>query len=140
MPKTIAQNKKAYHEYEFLEKFEAGIALKGPEIKSIREGRVNLSGTFCRIQNDEAFVLNMHIAKADEPERTRKLLLHRSEIKSLIGKTQQKGLTLIPISLYLKNGKAKLEIALSRGKKIYDHRETLKKRDSKRQAQRDLKE
>lgn len=138
--KSIAQNKKAYHEYEILEKFEAGIVLTGLEIKSIRAGRVNLSGTFCRIQENELWVLNMHIAKAKEPERSRKLLLHKNEIKSLIGKTQQKGLSLIPLSLYLKRGKAKLEIALARGKKIYDRRETIKKRDLKRQTERDIRE
>ncbi|MFA6492577.1 MAG: SsrA-binding protein SmpB [Patescibacteria group bacterium] len=138
--KIIAQNKKAYHEYEILEKFEAGLVLNGTEIKSIRNGRVNLSGTFCRIQNNELWVLNLHIASTLEPERTRKLLVHKSEIKSLIGKTQQKGLTLIPLSLYIKKGKAKLEIALVRGKKIHDQRETIKKRDTKRQVQRELSE
>ena len=138
--KPIAQNKKAWHEYEILEKFEAGLELKGAEIKSIREGRVSLTGTFCRIQNDEAHILNMHIAKTEEPERTRKLLLHKSEIKSLLGKTQQKGFALIPLSLYLRKGKAKLQIALARGKKIYDRREEFKKRDLKRQTERELKE
>ncbi|KKQ17882.1 MAG: SsrA-binding protein [Berkelbacteria bacterium GW2011_GWA1_36_9] len=136
----IARNKKAHLEYEFLEKFEAGIVLQGQEIKAIRHGRISLASTFCRIQNNEAFVLNMHIGSTDEPERTRKLLLHKNEIKSLIGKTQQKGLTLVPLALYIKKGKAKLEIALVRGKKIYDHRETLKKRDLKRQSERELKE
>lgn len=138
--KILGQNKKAYQEYQILEKFEAGLVLKGSEIKAIRNGRVNLNGTFCRIQNNEAFVLNMHIANTLEPERTRKLLLHKQQIQSLIGKTQQKGFSLIPLSLYLKKGKAKLEIALGRGKKIYDHRETLKKRDQKRQTERELKD
>ncbi len=134
-------------EYEILEKFEAGLVLTGQEIKAVRSGRINLAGTFCRIQNlpggkagNEAYVLNMHIAGSDEPERTRKLLLHKNEILSLSGKTQQKGFALIPLSLYLKKGKAKLEIALSRGKKIYDHRETLRKKDLYRQAERELKE
>jgi SsrA-binding protein len=136
----ITQNKKAHLEYEFLEKFEAGIQLTGKEIKAIRDHRVNLNGTFCRIQNEEAYILNMHIANTDEPERTRKLLLHKAEIRSLLGKTQQKGFTLIPVSLYLKKGKAKLEIALSRGKKIYDHRQTLRKKDLNRQTERELKE
>lgn len=145
--KIIARNKKARYEYKILEKFEAGIVLTGLEIKSIREGRVNLSGTFCRIQTmpsrqagNEAWVLNMHIAKTQEPERSRKLLLHKGEIKSLIGKTQQKGLSLIPLSLYIKKGKAKLEIALARGKKLYDRREQIKKRDLRRQTERELKE
>ena len=138
--KTIAFNRRAIHEYHILEKFEAGIVLSGQEIKAIRAHRVNLSGTFCRIQNNEAFVLNMHISGVDESERSRKLLLHKSEIQTLLGKTQQKGLALIPLSLYLKKGKAKLEIALCRGKKIYDHREQLRKKDLNRQAERDLKE
>lgn len=136
----VSRNKKAHHEYEILERFEAGIVLTGQEIKSIRKGRINLSGGFCRIQNNEAWALNLHIAQVDEPERSRKLLLHKSQIQSLMGKTQQKGLTLIPLSLYLKKGKAKLEIALSRGKKIYDRREQIKKRDLKRQTERELKE
>jgi SsrA-binding protein len=143
---SIAQNKKTFVEYEILEKFEAGLVLTGQEIKAIRSGRINLSGTFCRISNppaskagNEAFVLNMHIANVDEPERSRKLLLHKAEIQSLIGKTQQKGLSLIPLNLYLKKGKAKLEIALARGKKLYDHRDTLKKRDIDRETERELK-
>src|SRR3990167_204396 len=137
---AVAQNKKAHLEYEILEKFEAGIVLTGQEIKSIRHGRVNLSGTFCRIQKGELWILNMHIANTAEPERSRKLLLHKTEIQSLIGKTHQKGLSLIPLSLYLKKGKAKLEIALARGKKLHDHREVIKKRDIKRQMERELKE
>ncbi len=114
--------------------------MTGQEIKAIRAHRVNLTGGFCRIQRDEAWILNMHIANVDEPERSRKLLLHKSEIQSLIGKTQQKGLSLIPLSLYIKKGKAKLEIALARGKKIHNRREELKKRDINRQTERDLKE
>lgn len=126
-------------EYEILEKFEAGIVLTGQEIKAIRNHRVNLNGTFCRIAPDGATVLNMHIATADEPERTRKLLMHKAELKSLLGKTQQKSYSIVPLSIYIKKGKAKLEIALVRGKKLYDHRETLKKRDLNRQTERDLK-
>lgn len=137
--KPIAQNKKAWHDYEILEKFEAGLVLTGTEIKSIRARRISLASGFCRIQDDEAWVLNLHIAKAEDPERSRKLLLHKTEIKSLLGKTRQKGLTLIPLSLYLKKGKAKLEIALARGKKLYDHREQIKKRDQKREMERELK-
>jgi len=136
---AIAQNKKAWHEYEILEKFEAGIVLTGQEIKAIRAHRVNLSGTFARIQGNEAWILNMHIANVDEPERSRKLLMHKVEIQSLIGKTQQKGLALIPLSIYLKKGKAKVEIALARGKKLYDRRDELKKRDLERQTERELK-
>ena len=137
---SISQNKKAWHEYEILEKFEAGIVLTGQEIKAIRAHRVNLSGTFARIQNSEAWILNMHISNVDDPERSRKLLMHKGEIQSLIGKTQQKGLALIPLSIYLKKGKAKVEIALARGKKIYDRRDEIKKRDLSRQVERDLKE
>lgn len=132
---SIAQNKKAYLEYEILEKFEAGIVLAGEEIKAIRSGRINLNSTFCRISDNSATVLNMHIANVAEPERTRKLLLHKTEIVSLWGKTQQKGFSLIPLALYLKKGKAKLEVALCRGKKIYDHRETIKKKDLNRQIE-----
>ena len=138
--KQIAFNRKALHEYIILEKFEAGLVLTGEEIKAIRHHRVNLAGAFCRIQGDEAWVLNMHIANTKEPERTRKLLLHKNEIQFLIGKTQQKGLSLIALSLYIKKNHAKLELALARGKKLYDHREELKKRDISRQTERELKE
>jgi len=136
--KQIAFNRRAWHEYEILEKFEAGIVLNGEEIKAIRANRVSLAGAFCRIQGNEAWVLNMHIANTKEPERTRKLLLHKNEIQSLIGKTQQKGLALIALSLYIKKNRAKLELALARGKKLYDHRESLKKRDISRQTEREL--
>jgi len=136
----ITKNKKAYFEYEILDKFEAGLVLTGAEIKAIRANRVNLTGTFCRVQNGEAWVLNMHIATLEEPERSRKLLMHKNEIQSLIGKTQQKGFVIIPLALYIKKGKAKLEIALARGKKLYDHRDDLKKKDLNRQVQRELKE
>lgn len=138
--KQIAFNRQALHEYEILEKFEAGIVLNGEEIKAIRAGRANLSGAFCRISNSEAWVLNMHISNTKEPERSRKLLLHKNEINSLMGKTQQKGMSLISLSLYFKKNHAKLEIALARGKKLYDHRETLKKRDMNRQTERELKD
>ena len=134
----LAQNKLAGIEYEVLEKFEAGLVLTGAEIKAIRGHRANLNGTFCRVSNREAWVLNMHISNTDEPDRTRKLLLHKAQIQSLIGKTQQKGLSLIPLGLYIKKGHAKLEIALARGKKLYDHRQELKKRDLDRTASREL--
>lgn len=137
--KQIAFNRKAFHEYEILEKFEAGIVLTGEEIKAIRQNRVSLAGAFCHVQGSEAWVLNMHVSNTKEPERSRKLLLHKNEIQSLIGKTQQKGLALIALSLYIKKNHAKLEIALARGKKLHDHRETLKKRDINRQTERELK-
>jgi SsrA-binding protein len=137
--KPIAFNRQALHDYQILEKFEAGIVLSGEEIKAIRDHRANLAGAFCRIQQNEAGVLNMHIANTKEPERSRKLLLHKNEIQSLIGKTQQRGLSLIALSLYIKKNHAKLELALARGKKLHDHRETLKKRDISRQTERELK-
>lgn len=137
---AIATNKKAFAEYTILEKFEAGIVLTGEEIKAIRNHRANLAGAFCRVNNNEAWVLNLHIATVKEPERTRKLLLHKNEIQSLIGKTQQRGLSLIALSLYIKKNHAKLEIALARGKKLHDHRDELKKRDISRQTERELKE
>jgi SsrA-binding protein len=136
--KPITQNKLANVEYEVLDKIEAGLVLTGEEIKAIRAHRVNLNGTFCRISHNEAWVLNMHISNTLEPERSRKLLLHKSQIQSLMGKAQQKGLSLIPLALYIKKGHAKLEIALARGKKIYDRRDELKKRDLNRTASREL--
>jgi len=133
----LAENKKAWYEYEILEKFEAGLVLTGQEIKAIRAHRANLNGTFCRVSNNEAWILNMHIAETPEPERSRKLLLHKAQLISLQTKLQQ-GLTLVPLSLYLKKGKAKLEIALARGKKLHDRRDALKNRDLDRQAEREL--
>lgn len=134
---SIAQNKKAYLEYEVLEKFEAGIVLTGVEIKAIRAGKVNLNGTYCRIHSGELFVLNLHLGGVDEPEKSRKLLMHKSEIQKLATKTEQKGLAIVALSIYLKKGKAKLEIGLVRGKKLYDHREQLKKKDIQRAKQRE---
>lgn len=133
----LAENKKAWHEYEFLDKFEAGIVLTGQEIKAIRDHRANLNGTFCRVTNGEAWILNMHVSNTYDPERSRKLLLHKSQLISLQTKMQQ-GLTLIPLSLYLKKGKAKVEVALARGKKLYDQREVIKKRDLDRQTARGI--
>ncbi|AKM82568.1 TPA: SsrA-binding protein SmpB [Candidatus Berkelbacteria bacterium] len=135
---SIAYNKKANLEYEILEKFEAGIVLSGLEIKMIRAGKINLNGTYCRVLNGEIFVLNMHLGGVDEPERSRKLLMHKSEIQYLASKTEQKGLSIVALAVYIKKGKAKLEIGLARGKKIYDHREQLKKKDIQRQKQREL--
>lgn len=135
----LSKNKKAYFDYEITEKFEAGIVLAGAEIKAIRAGKANLSGTFCRIYNNEAVVLNMHIEGVEDPERSRKLLMHKNEILSLQHKLEQKGLNLIPLSLYLKRGYAKLEISLAKGKKNYDRREELKKRDIERQKEKDIK-
>jgi len=134
----ITKNKKAYFEYEISEKFEAGIVLTGPEIKAIRAHRVNLNGTFCRIQDGEAWIINMHINETPEPERSRKLLMHKKELISLQHKTQQ-GFSLVPLSLYLKKGRAKLEIGLGRGKKLRDQRQTIRQRDLDRQQEREIK-
>jgi SsrA-binding protein len=145
--KVIATNRKAHFHYEILEKFEAGLCLVGSEVKSLREGKANLSDAYAIIQNNEAFLLNCHISPYSnagpfnhEPTRTRKLLLHRSEINKLIGKTQEKGLTLIPIRLYFKKGKAKMELGLGKGKKLFDKRETIKRREQDREMAKILKQ
>lgn len=145
--KVIATNRKAQHEYQFHDSFEAGLVLKGSEIKSIRAGRVSLQEGFVLFENGEAWLVNVHIAPYDpasrqnhEPKRKRKLLLHRREIDRLQSRAQEKGFTVVPTRLYLKEGRAKVEIALARGKKLYDKREAIAKRDSKRQVDRALKE
>lgn len=145
--KVVAQNRKARHDYHIEETMEVGLVLTGTEIKSIRAGKVNLKDSFARIQEGEVFLHNMHISPYEQgnrynhdPLRTRKLLLHRRQINKLIGLTKEKGYTLIPLKLYLKNGLAKLDLALGKGKKLYDKRETMKKRDADREAQRALKE
>ncbi len=141
------KNKKAYHDYEILEKYEAGIALKGTEVKSLREGKANLRDAFVRIENGEAYLFNAYIAPYShgnlfnhEPTRKRKLLLHKSEIKRLFGKSQEKGLTIIPLRMYFnERGKVKVEIALARGRKKYDKREAIKRRELEREAQKAMK-
>ncbi len=145
--KVIATNRKARYEYQFLDTYEAGLVLQGSEIKSIRAGRVSLQEGFVLFEDGEAWLVNVHIAPYDpahdqnhEPRRRRKLLLHRREIQRLQAGTQEKGFTVVPVRLYLKEGRAKLEIALARGKKQYDKRQTIAKRDSKRQIERALKE
>jgi len=139
--KLVATNKKAFHEYFILEKLEAGVSLVGTEVKSIREGRINLKDSYAHIREGEAFLFNCHISpythgnrQNHEPTRTRKLLLQRKEIRKLIGKTQEKGLTLVPIRVYLKRGLVKIELALVRGKKLYDKRETEKRKETDREA------
>ncbi|WP_243290362.1 SsrA-binding protein SmpB [Bacillus sp. FJAT-47783] len=141
--KTVAQNKKAYHDYFIEETYEAGIVLQGTEIKSIRLGRVNLKDSFARIDKGEVFLHNMHISPYEqgnrynhEPLRTRKLLLHKKEISKLIGTTKEQGYSLVPLKLYLKNGFAKVLIGLGKGKKKYDKREDLKKKEAKREIER----
>ncbi|GAA4718116.1 SsrA-binding protein SmpB [Brevibacillus fulvus] len=145
--KTLAQNRKARHDYHIEDVYEAGIALTGTEIKSLRAGRVQLKDSFARIENGEVMLHNVHISPYEqgnrynhEPERTRKLLLRRLEILKLIGLTREKGYSLVPLSIYLKGGWAKVELALARGKKNYDKREDLKKKDAARDIQRALRE
>ena len=145
--KVIATNRKARHEYHFHDTYEAGLVLMGSEIKSIRAGRVSLQEGFVLFEGGEAWLVNVHIAQynpasqqSHEPRRRRKLLLHRREIDRLRGRVQEKGYTVIPTKLYLKDGRAKVEIALARGKRQYDKRQTLAKRDSKRRIERALKE
>lgn len=145
--KIIAQNKKATHDYYIEEKYEAGILLTGTEIKSIRAGKVNLKDSFARISNGEVYIHNMHISPFEhgnrfnhEPTRARKLLLHKQEIAKLIGLTKEKGYSLVPLKIYLRNGFAKIEIALAKGKKLYDKRQTIAKRDAERQMARVLRE
>jgi SsrA-binding protein len=138
---NIAENRKAFHDYHLLETFEAGIALMGTEVKAIREGRVNLRDSFARLENGEVFLFNVNISPYShrgyaehEPLRRRKLLLHRHEIRKLIGKTVEKGMTLIPTRLYFKNGRVKVAISLAKGKKEYDKRETVKRREADRET------
>jgi SsrA-binding protein len=145
--KVIATNRKARHEYHFHDTYEAGLVLKGSEIKSIRAGRVSLQQGFVLITDGEAWLVDVHIAPYEqagrsghEPRRRRKLLLHRREIDRLGGQVQQKGYTIVPTRLYLKDGLAKVEIALARGKRQYDKRRAIAERDSKRQVERALKE
>jgi SsrA-binding protein len=143
---VITVNRKARHDYHILENFEAGIVLKGSEIKSIRAGKVNLSDAYARPENGELWLYNSHIASYDaasynthEPIRPRKLLLHRKEIDGLTSKVVQKGLTLVPLKLYIKHGVAKVELGVARGKKVYDKRETIARRDAEREMERALK-
>jgi SsrA-binding protein len=145
--KTVAVNRRARHEYAVEETLEAGIALTGTEIKSIRAGRVNLAEAYARIEKGEAWLIGAHIAPYEqgnrnnhEPTRTRKLLLHRDQISELIGRTQAKGFTLVPLKLYIRNGMAKLEIGIARGKKAYDKRRTIAERDARRELERATKE
>ena len=144
--RTITVNRKAYHDYHILESLEAGIALKGSEIKSIRAGRVNLRDAYAKPENGELWLFNSHIASYDaasynthEPIRPRKLLLHREEIDGLAGKVMQKGLTLVPLKLYIKHGVAKIELGVAKGKRVYDKREAIARRDAEREMDRALK-
>ena len=144
---VVAQNRKARHDYHIEETYEAGIVLTGTEIKSLRGGQGNLKDSFARISNGEAWLHNMHISPYEqgnrynhEPTRARKLLLHKKEIDRLIGLTKEKGYTLVPLRVYIKNGFAKVLIGLGKGKKKYDKREDLKEKDAKREIQRAFKD
>lgn len=144
--KTVVTNRKAYHNYHIGESIEAGIVLTGTEIKSIRAGRVSLGDAYVKPEGGELWLLNAHIARYEagsymshEPTRPRKLLLHRKEIDSLAGKIQEKGLTLVPLKLYIKDSIAKLEIAPAKGKKLYDKRETIARRETDREIRRAIK-
>lgn len=143
--KPVAQNKKAYHEYFVLEKLEAGIELFGTEVKSIRQGKINLKDAWCSVKEGEMFVHGMHISPYEQgnifnrdPMRVKKLLLHKKEIRQLYAKTKQDGLTIIPLSVYFKNGRAKLEIGLCKGKKLYDKREVAAKKEAQRNIERSV--
>ncbi|MHB1545417.1 MAG: SsrA-binding protein SmpB [bacterium] len=144
--KIIADNRKASFLYEIIEKYEAGISLYGPEIKSIKSGKVNLSDGYVVIKNGEAFLLNVHISPYEkatrenkDPLRTRVLLLHKHEILRLLGKIKEKNLTVVPLKMYLKTGRAKIEIALVKGKKLYDKRNSIKEKENKREVERAVK-
>ncbi len=144
--KNITVNRKARHEYTIIQSFEAGIALQGTEVKALRQGKANLVDSYANLQGGEVFLVGAHISVYEqgninnhEPTRTRKLLLNKSEIRKLIGKVKEKGLTLIPLRLYFKNGKVKVELALVKGKKVYDKREAIAKRDYERDQERRFK-
>ena len=144
--KLIAKNKKATHDYFIEERYEAGISLAGTEVKSLRMGKVNLRDSYAQVSNGELFVYNMHISPYEkgnifnkDPLRVRKLLLHKREIMKLSGEIAQKGYTLVPLSVYLKGSLVKVEVGLAKGKKLYDKRETLAKKDQRREAEKEFK-
>jgi len=146
--RTVATNRRARREYEFLETLEAGIVLQGSEVKSLREGKAQLSEAYARVDDGELWLFQMHIPPwqfatgfgAHDPDRRRKLLLHRDQIDELVGKTQQQSLTLIPASLYFKNGRAKVQLALAKGRRLYDKRNLIMSRDAEREVARATKE
>ena len=147
MIKEVAVNRQAFHNYEIIEKFEAGMVLTGTEIKSAREGRVNLKDAYGIVKNAEIWLLNCHISPYShgnyanhDPLRTRKLLMHRSEIKRLIGRTTERGLTLVPLKVYLKNGRLKCELALAKGRKVHDKREVERKKTIDKETRQALRE
>ncbi len=145
--RLIANNKKAYHDYFIDEKYECGLALAGTEVKSLRMGKCSIKEAWVRIENAEAWIYGMHIAPYEkgnifnkDPLRVRKLLMHKAEIRKLIGLTKEKGIALVPLEVYFKDGRAKLLIGLARGKKNYDKRETIARKDQKREAEREFKQ
>ena len=144
--KLVANNKKAYHDYFVDEKFEAGLVLHGTEVKSLRLGKCSIKESFIRIENEEVWVYGMHISPYEmgnifnkDPLRPKKLLLHKYEINKLLGKIKEKGFTLVPLQVYFKDGRAKIEMGLCRGKKLYDKRQDIAKKDQKREAEKDFK-
>ena len=146
MEKVVATNRKAFHDYHIGETYEAGISLLGTEVKSLREGKANLKDSYAIVKNNELFLLNCHISPYShgnilnhDPLRTRKLLLHRKEINKLYGHITQKGFTLVPLKIYFKNGKAKVEIGLAKGKRQYEKRDAVKEKEAKREIERHLK-
>ncbi len=145
--KLVANNRKAYHDYFIDETYEAGIALHGTEVKSLRMGKCSIKEAFIRIENREVFVYGMHVSPYEkgnifnkDPLRVKKLLMHKYEINKLAGKVAEKGYTLIPLQVYFKDGRAKVEVGLARGKKLYDKREAIAKKDQRREAQQEFKE
>ena len=144
--KLIANNKKAYHDFFILDTFEAGLALHGTEVKSLRMGKCSIKEAFIRIENGEVFIYGMHISPYEkgnifnkEPMRVKKLLLHKAEINKMLGKVKEKGISIVPLKVYLKGSLMKIEIGLAKGKKLYDKRDDLAKKDQKREAERDFK-
>ncbi|WP_286081156.1 SsrA-binding protein SmpB [Parablautia intestinalis] len=144
--KLVANNKKAYHDYFIEEKYEAGLVLHGTEVKSLRMGKCSIKEAFIRLENGEAFIYGMHISPYEkgnifnkDPLRVKKLLLHKHQIRKLIGNSSEKGYTIVPLQVYFSDGRAKLEIGLARGKKLYDKRQDIARKDQKREAEKELK-
>ena len=144
--KLVANNKKAYHDYFIEEKYEAGLVLHGTEVKSLRMGKCSIKEAFIRVENGEVFIYGMHISPYEkgnifnkDPLRVKKLLLHRQQIRKLVGDSSEKGYTIVPLQVYFKDGRAKIEIGLARGKKLYDKRQDIAKKDQRREAEKELK-
>ena len=144
--KLVANNKKAYHDYFIEEKYEAGLVLHGTEVKSLRMGKCSVKGAFTRVENGEVFIYGMHISPYEkgnifnkDPLRVKKLLLHRQQIRKLIGDSSEKGYTIVPLQVYFRDGRAKIEIGLARGKKLYDKRQDIARKDQRREMEKELK-